>query len=206
MRNPPGAQADGPVVSTPLVHVWDASAIATFQVRWRINADILDTVLVCLRDKIAVGDLPVMNDLPLPPVPEGVVLDGSGKLKAPFRRDDEPEEDFKERRKTHYTYKRLVDKVSEEAWRVYDCCPGLCSPLPPTAKRAWRFPQLLWSVVKLSLWMLKPQITGVGVLYFLKCYDLELVRRGRDVFFSSFSRLLNEKVADIFMRITYIAS
>ena len=180
-----------------MVHVWDASAIATFQVRWRINADILDTVLVCLRDKIAVGDLPVMNDLPLPPVPEGVVLDGSGKLKAPFRRDDEPEEDFKERRKTHYTYKRLVDKVSEEAWRVYDCCPGLCIPLPPTAKRAWRFPQRLWSVVKLSLWMLKPQITGVGVLYFLKCYDLELVRRGRDVFFSSFSRLLNEKVADI---------
>ncbi|CAN0442358.1 unnamed protein product, partial [Ectocarpus sp. 12 AP-2014] len=34
------------------------------KVRWRINGHVLDTVMVCLRDKIAVGDLPVIKDLP----------------------------------------------------------------------------------------------------------------------------------------------
>lgn len=66
---------------------------------------------MCLRDKIPVGDLPVMDDLPLPPVPEDVVVDSSGRLKAPTKRDDEDEEEFKERRTAHYTYKRLLDKV-----------------------------------------------------------------------------------------------
>lgn len=81
------------------------------QVRWRINGHILDTVLTCLRDKIAVGDLPVGEDLPLPPVPEGVIVDGRGMLRAPTKRDGEEEEDFKERRKRHYAYRRLVEKV-----------------------------------------------------------------------------------------------
>lgn len=71
----------------------------------------MDTVLVCLKGKIAVGDLPVINDLPLPPVPESVILDSKGKLKAPSKRDDEDEDEFQERRKAHYAYKRLVDKV-----------------------------------------------------------------------------------------------
>ena len=68
-------------------------------------------MLICLREKIAVGDLPVLKDIPLPPLPEGVVMDGTGRLQAPTRRDDEEEDDFKERRKAHYAYKRLVDKV-----------------------------------------------------------------------------------------------
>lgn len=68
-------------------------------------------MLTCLREKIVVGDLPVLKDIPLPPLPEGVMLDGTGKLIAPTRRDEEEEEDFKERRKAHYAYKRLVDKV-----------------------------------------------------------------------------------------------
>ncbi|CAM9263757.1 unnamed protein product [Scytosiphon promiscuus] len=84
------------------------------KVRWRINGDILDTVLVCLRDKIAVGDLPVINDLPLPPVPESVIVDSSGRLKAPSKRDDEDEADFTERKSAHYAYKRLVDKVKQK--------------------------------------------------------------------------------------------
>eukprot|EP00903_Cladosiphon_okamuranus_P015271 g14112.t1 len=84
------------------------------KVRWRINGSILDTVLTCLKEKIAVGDLPVVKDIPLPPPPEGVVLDGTGRLKAPTRRDDEEEEDFKERRKEHYAYKRLVDKIKQK--------------------------------------------------------------------------------------------
>lgn len=67
--------------------------------------------MICLRDKIAVGDLPVGKDLPLPPIPEGVVVDGRGMLKAPTRRDDEEEEVFKERKKTHYGYRRLLEKV-----------------------------------------------------------------------------------------------
>eukprot|EP00752_Nemacystus_decipiens_P002243 g2126.t1 len=84
------------------------------KVRWRINGDILDTVLTCLREKIEVGDLPVLKDIPLPPVPEGVVVDGAGKLTAPTRRDDEEEEVFKERRKAHYAYKRLVDRIKQK--------------------------------------------------------------------------------------------
>ncbi|CAM9586380.1 unnamed protein product, partial [Hapterophycus canaliculatus] len=84
------------------------------KVRWRINGDILDTVLVCLTDKIAVGDLPVIKDLPLPPVPESVIVDSSGRLKAPSKRDDEDEEEFQERKSAHYAYKRLVDKVKQK--------------------------------------------------------------------------------------------
>lgn len=95
--------------------------------RWRINGDILDTVLVCLKEKIAVGDLPVMKDFPLPRVPEGVVLDSSGKLRAPSRREDESEEDFKERRKTHYAYKRLVEKVG--GGRHGFCTAAVCLSL-----------------------------------------------------------------------------
>lgn len=72
--------------------------------------------MTCLRDKIPVGDLPVDKDLPLPPIPEGVVVDGRGILKAPTRRDDEDEEDFKKRRKTHYGYRRLLEKVGLD-WR-----------------------------------------------------------------------------------------
>lgn len=88
-------------------------------------------MLVCLRDKIAVGDLPVMKDFPLPPVPEGVVLESSGKLRAPSRREDETEEDFKERRKTHYAYKRLVDKVGGGGMafvRLLSLSSGLLAP------------------------------------------------------------------------------
>ncbi|CAN0414773.1 unnamed protein product [Pylaiella littoralis] len=84
------------------------------KVRWRINGHILDTVLTCLRDKIAVGDLPVGEDLPLPPVPEGVIVDGRGMLRAPTKQDGEEEEDFKERRKRHYAYRRLVEKVKQK--------------------------------------------------------------------------------------------
>lgn len=68
-------------------------------------------VLICLRDKIAVGDLPIGEDLPLPSVPEGVVVDSRGIMKAPTKRDDEDEEGFQERKKTHYAHRRLVEKV-----------------------------------------------------------------------------------------------
>ena len=54
----------------------------------------LDTVLTCLNDKIAVGDLPVGEDLPLPPVPEGVEVDERGKLvPLPKKVGDESEEE-----------------------------------------------------------------------------------------------------------------
>lgn len=71
----------------------------------------MDTVLTCLKEKIAVGDLPVGKDIPLPPLPEGVIMASTGKLKTPSKRDDEEEEDYKERQKAHYAYKRVVDKV-----------------------------------------------------------------------------------------------
>lgn len=80
-------------------------------------------MLTCLEEKIAVGDLPVVKDIPLPPPPEGVVLDGTGKLKVPTRRDDEEEEDFKERRKAHNAYKWLVDRVR---WQWSDRGFALC--------------------------------------------------------------------------------
>lgn len=112
-----------------------------FQVRWRINEKILDTVLTCLREKIAVGDLPVLKDIPLPPVPEGVIVDGTGRLKAPSKRDDEEEEDFKERRKAHYTYKRLVDKVGADADGLTDRSTGFACIC---ARRLTSSPIVLW--------------------------------------------------------------
>lgn len=67
--------------------------------------------MVCLRDKIAVGDLPVIKDLPLPPRPDGVTVDRLGRLRAPVQGEHEDEEVFKERRQKHYAYKRLLEKV-----------------------------------------------------------------------------------------------
>ncbi|CAM9937269.1 unnamed protein product, partial [Laminaria digitata] len=85
------------------------------KVRWRINETVLDTVLTCLSDKIAVGDLPVGKDLPLPPVPEGVEVDSRGKLVPLPKRvggeSEEEEEAHKERRQAYYGHKRMVEKV-----------------------------------------------------------------------------------------------
>ncbi|CBJ30655.1 mitochondrial DNA-directed RNA polymerase [Ectocarpus siliculosus] len=84
------------------------------KVRWRINGHVLDTVMVCLRDKIAVGDLPVIKDLPLPPRPDGVTVDRLGRLRAPVQGEHEDEEVFKERRQKHYAYKRLLEKTKQK--------------------------------------------------------------------------------------------
>lgn len=87
------------------------------QVRWRINETVLDTVLTCLNDKIAVGDLPVTKDLPLPPVPEGIELDEKGKLVPLPEKEgggvesEEEEAARKKRRQAYYGYKRMVEKV-----------------------------------------------------------------------------------------------
>lgn len=75
--------------------------------------------MVCLRDKIAVGDLPVIKDLPLPPRPDGVTVDKLSRLRAPVQGEYEDEEVFRERRRKHYEYKRLLDKVCDLTSIIY---------------------------------------------------------------------------------------
>lgn len=84
------------------------------QVRWRINCDVLDTVVTCLEEKIPVGDLPTADDLPVPPLPEGVTMNKKGNLVLPKREDYDTEDGFKAALQAMFTYRRTVNKVRRD--------------------------------------------------------------------------------------------
>lgn len=81
------------------------------QVAWRINKEVLDTVVTCLEDKIAVGDLPTADDLPVPDPPDGVLVTEKGGFSIPKKEHFESEEAHKKAIKTLLEHRRMVNKV-----------------------------------------------------------------------------------------------
>ena len=102
------------------------------QVPWRINTEVLDTVVTCLKEKIAVGDLPTSDDLSLPPPPEGVLTTPKGGFAIPKRECFESEESHKEAYKTMVEHRRTVSKV-RIFWQLfvglYPCGSGFVPTL-----------------------------------------------------------------------------